>query len=551
MSGSARRGAGALWFLISLLLYIAFAAIVYVAQGPEPELSVDHVAYFKMVDSIRAQYPDGGYWRSFDTFHSYSVLVAYLSDLTASHITSLKLLLAGMTVAYLIAFERLALLFTESRPLAVSLSLLSALFVSFGASFWGFTDFAASLHRTLVVPFFVWILWFFIRFYDSPWRYAMYPLLVALSVLHLSTYHMLLVLLAFEPIDFLFLRKRRVDRRLLYFGAGLLAAWLTRELVAWSGLGFANYVDDSITRAWGASGNLSPPEAWVIELYAFPWRNMPLPLATLANLALSYGVIFALSVASAIAVRRREGWTPLDRFMLAFSGAVVAASYGPQTLLWLMRDHFPIYPISFEEVRAINFMMIPSLYFVSRLVAILWREEKRGHRLLVAAIVVGFALQPVFVLRALPLPWREALLERMSTMGMLQKEDSFRTLYARQYLGLAGEGPRFYYAARGVIDWLTRNVKPDDRLMTNRNEFRIAGLEAVGPFQNVVTTGIIGGSRRQWRDELDAVAAALGSRDIDEVTRVAKELGATIVVVPWQEPGALYQDDNYSVLRVN
>ncbi len=538
------------FFLLSLLLYIAFAAVVYHVHGLEPELNIDHIAYFKLADVIRAHYPGGDYWRAFDTLHAYSVLVAYVSNWTDSNIVSLKLLLAGMTVAYLVAFEQLAFFFTKSRPFAVLFSLLSALFVSFGASFWGMTDFSASLHRTLVVPLFVLILWFFFRFRDSPWRYACYPLLVLLSLLHLSTYHLLLVLLAFEPIDFVFLRRGRIDRRLLFFGAGVIAAVITRQFVAESGLGFTGFVEHSFSRAWGATGNLSPEDAWAIELYSFPWRNMPLPLSTLANLALSYGVIFALSVAAAIATRRRRGWNPLDHVMLAFSGAVLAAAYGPQTALWVLRTYFPIYPINFEEVRSINLIMIPSLYFVSRLVVTLWRDAEWKHRALAAAIVLAFAAQPVMMLRALPLRWREALLERMTAAGVLRKEDTFRMLYARQYLGLAGEGPRFYYSALGLLDWLSRNTKPSDRLLTDRNEFRVAGLEVVGAFQNVVTTGITDASRREWKDELDAVTGALESRDIGVVSKVAKTLHATVMIVPWPEPGALYQDENFAVLRV-
>ena len=539
------------FFLLSLLLYIAFAAVVYLVHGPEPELNIDHIAYFKLADVIRAHFPAGDYWRAFDTLHAYSVLVAYVRNWTDSNISSLKVLLAIMTVIYLVTFEQLAFFFLKSRPFAVLFSLLSALFVSFGASFWGMTDFSASLHRTLVVPIFVLTLWFFFRFRDSPWRYATYPALVLLSLLHLSTYHMLLVLLLYEPIDFVFLRRGKLDRRVGYFLAGVIAAVITRQFVAGTGLGFANFLEHSFSRAWGATGNLSPEDAWSIELYSFPWRNMPLPISTLANLALSYSVIFVLTVVAAIGVRRREGWNSLDRVLLAFGAAVLAAAYGPQTALWILRSWFPIYPINFEEVRSINLIMIPSLYFVSRWVVMLWRDGTRRHRALAAAMGVAFVAQPILVLRAIPVAWREALIERMTAAGVIRKEDTFRMLYARQYLGLASHGPRFYYSTRGLLDWLSHNTTPNDRLLTDRNEFRVAGLEVVGAFQNVVTTGITDASRREWKDELDAVTAALATHDTSEVAKVAKSLHATIIIVPWPEPAALYQDENFSALRVN
>jgi len=536
-----------------LLLYLGFAALVYWAQGPEPELNLDHIAYMKMADAIQAAHPDGAYWRDFDALRGYSMLIAYVTDFTGSQITSLKLLLAGMTVAYLLAFQVLATFFTGSRPLAVACSLLSALFVSFGASFWGMTDFAASLNRTLVIPFFVLIIGFFLRFRDSAWRYATYPMLIAASLLHLSGYYLLIVLWAYEGLDFLFLRKPRFDRRLLQFLGGVLAAIVMRWLVELTGLGFSSFIENTFRLAWGSGiGKLSPEEAWAIELYAFPWRNLPPPLTTIANLALSFGVIFALSVAGAIAARRREGWTALDRVMVAFAGAVVIAAYGIQTLVWAIRSFEPIYPINFEEVRAINFLMIPSVYFVARLVVLLLRDREHDpwRRAVVAGIAVAFALQPIIVLRALPIEWREALLEHMTRTGIVHQEDSFRMLYARQYLGLASNGPRFYYSTQGLLEWLNRNARPDDRVLTDRNEIGLSGLPVVGIFQSVVRLTVTDGARHDWKEGVDAVRQAFASHDIDEVRKVAKKWNATLVIVPWPEPGALYQDQYYSILRI-
>jgi hypothetical protein len=550
--GAARPRGGALAIGIPLLLYLAFAALVHWVHGPEPELNLDHIAYMKLADTIRAAHPDGAYWRDFDALRGYSMLIAYATDLTGSQIASLKLLLAGMTLAYLLAFQVLATFFTGSRPLAVACSLLSALFVSFGATFWGVTDFAASLNRTLVIPFFVLILWFFLRFRDSGWRYASYPMLIALSLLHLSSYYLLLVLWAYEGIEFLFLRKPRFDRRLLQFAAGVVAAIFTRWLVELTGLSFSSFVENTFRFAWGY-GKMGPEEAWAIELYAFPWRNLPLPLTTIANLALSFGVIFALSVAGALVARRRAGWTALDRVMLAFSGAVVIAAYGIQTLVWAIRGFVPIYPINFEEMRALNFLMIPSVYFVARLVALLLRDREHDpwRQALAAAIGVAFALQPIVVLRALPVAWREALITRLTEGGVLNPEDTLRTLYARQYLGVASEGPRFYYSARGLLEWLDRNARPGDRVLTDRNEIGLAGLPVVGAFQTVANYSVTNDARHDWKEEVDAVRQALASRNIDEVRRVAKKWNATLVIVPWPEPEALYRDQYFSILRIS
>jgi hypothetical protein len=125
-----------------------------------------------------------------------------------------------------------------------------------------------------------------------------------------------------------------------------------------------------------------------------------------------------------------------------------------------------------------------------------------------------------------------------------------RTLYARQYLGLATDGPRFYYSAQGLLAWLAANARPGDRVLTDRNEVGLAGVPLVGAFQNVTTMSVTNATRRTWKQEVDAVSSALASRNIDEVLRAAKALNATLVVVPWPQPGALYQDEYFSVLRV-
>jgi hypothetical protein len=319
--------------------------------------------------------------------------------------------------------------------------------------------------------------------------------------------------------------------------------------VTLSGLGFTTFVNKTFALAFGAADVLTPEEAWSIELYAFPWRNFPPPLTTLANIFLSYGFIFALSVAGAVVARRREGWNDLDRILIAFAAAVVAASCGLQFPIWILRSFTPIYPINFEEIRAISLLMVPSLYFVTRLFALLWWSD--GNRIAAAAVLLVFALQPILMIRSLPVSWREGLIERMAQAGVLPESDTIRLLYARQYLGLANEGPRFYYSALGVLGWLDANARPDDRVMTDRNEIPLAGMPVVGAFQRVMMMSVAVPARRDWKNELDQVSKALATRDLDRVFETARELHATLVIVPWPEPAALYRDDNFSVLRVD
>jgi hypothetical protein len=295
---------------------------------------------------------------------------------------------------------------------------------------------------------------------------------------------------------------------------------------------------------------LTSREAWKIELLAFPWRNFPPTLATLATIASSFGVIFLLAVAGAVGASRSGAAKPLDREMVTFAFAVLLAAYGLQILLWSVRSVIPFYPINFEEVRAINMLMIPSIYFVFRLYEHAPRFGGLSERSIRIAIVVAFVLQPIFVVRALPAQWREGLIERTVAWGALKTSDAPRMLYARHFLGLAGDGRRFYYSSRSALEWLERNTGPSDRVLTNLNELNLSSVKTVGPFLGILDLDIWDARRATWAETLDAVDRALAARDLDQVMALARSLGATYAVVDWPVEQAAYRDDDYSIVRV-
>ena len=352
-------------FGLSLAVYTVFAIVFYFLHGPEPTLSIDHIAYFRMANEIMAAHPDDDYWRDIGVIKSYGVLMAYVHTWTGSHIASLKLVLGVVTVLHLLAFELLMTLVTESKWRAMLISLLAAVFVSFGASFWGVTDFSASLNRGLAMPFFIAVVWFTLRYADTPWRHLTYSVLVLLSILHLSAYY-LIAILALTYLIEAGMEKFQDRRSLGYFLGGILLAYVVQKFLAVASL--TNVQNIGIIPYFGGdiSGELDSAVAWEVEMFALPWRNMPLPLTTILTIAASYGVFLLLAVSGAVR-RYRVGFTRIDRFMLAFTAAVILVSYGLQTSLWALRQFVTIYPLNFEEVRTINFIMIPSLYFVYRL----------------------------------------------------------------------------------------------------------------------------------------------------------------------------------------
>src|SRR6266851_5670316 len=208
----------------SLVLYGVFAAIVFLVQGSRPLLGPDHVTYFQLADSIIDAHPAGDYWREVDSVRSFGVLLAYSHAWTASHILSMKLILAAASVLYLLSAELLFSLFTNERWQAILFALLSAFAVSFGISSWGVTDSIALLPRTLVAPIIMLSVWFWLRFYDRPVKYLVFSFLIIGSLLHLSTFYVAGLLGLLELWDFAAIRKFRIDARVPAFLGGLALA---------------------------------------------------------------------------------------------------------------------------------------------------------------------------------------------------------------------------------------------------------------------------------------------------------------------------------------
>lgn len=614
-------------FWIPLVVYTCFAALVYVLQGPQPPLSIDHVSYFKLADDIRSEHALGDYWRSFTAVRGYGVLLAYVYDATGSHVTSLKVILAVLTVGYLWAFQGLMSLFTPKRSRAMLFAILAALFVSFGASIWGMTDFSASLNRTVIMPFVVLLVWFFFRNYGSPWRYVVMPAFILLSMLHLSALHVFLVFGAFELFDFALRRRFRIDRDVGAFVGAVLVALVLQGLIENAGSGTGGFVrytlqmtvpsvaemlpnpeankprqatiraaqassprgGIALTQAesqvagagftmttsggggLGASAGamteiepvvegvpevaatakrMSNRDAWRIELLAFPWRNFPPSLATIATIVGSFGLIFALAAWGARRSLRLGQTRAFDLGMIGFALGVVLAAFGLQATLWALRDRIPIFPINFEEIRAINMVMVPAIYFVYRLYALAPAIGRFSQRAVRIAIVAAFVLQPIILVKALPASWREGLIEQAIGLGVLKSSDAPRMLYARQYLGLADEGKRFFYSSRPMIEWLERSIGPEEKVLTNLNELYGTRVRAVGPFLQIVTMDVWDPERARWARSIDAIDAAMLAQDLDRVLEIARSLDASYAVVDWTVPGAVYRDKHYSVVQV-
>jgi hypothetical protein len=562
-------------FIGPSLVYIGFAYFIYVTQEAEPELSIDHVAYFKMTNSILGNHPDGSYWKEISSTKSYHVLMAYLYEVTGSHIISLKWILLCLTIFHLYAFQLFMSLFTPNLWKQMLFSLLAAIYVSFGATFWGITNFSASLPRTSVVPLIIIAMWFFIKKWDSPFKNVVFPFLIIGSIIHLSMYYIIGVLALVEMSSIVIEQRFRSNTRTFSFILMLALTVLLHTLINRSSLGTGSYISNTVIQGVARINQdhnpadnqqvLSPTLAWDVELFAFPWRNMPLPIATLVTMVLSVSFIFLLAALGLIkCVQNRLQKS--DWIMISFAMSVLIMAYGLQTTLWLCRSWLPIYPINFEEVRVINFIMIPFLYFIFRLFDDQMSKKTLHSYAMAALIAVAVIIQPITIIRKLPDNIKSLLIKNAFELGLINPGDSLRLLYARQYLGLVEPiGRRYYYSALGVLGWLKNNAKTSDIVLTDLNEINILNVKYIGSFYAAidklikhaddydwisVVEEIQHKDRHDWMLTVKETHDVFSRQNIIEVVGLAKKYRATWVIVPWEAKGAVYSDSNYSVIKI-
>jgi hypothetical protein len=617
----------------SVLIYIGFSAVVFLAQGSRPPLGSDHLSYFELADLIIASCPNQDFWRETNTIRFFGVLLAYLYGWTGSHVLSMKVVLAVFSVLYLVAAELFFRLFTNARWQAVLFALLSGFAVSFGFASWGITDSTALLPRTLVAPIVMMSMWFWFRYDGRPVKYLAFSFLVLGSLMHLSTFYAVGVLVTVEIWDFLMLRRMRVDRLVPAFLAGLLLActfifWL--EYVGMSNKIISGHIPAMLrsiglrvpsietgtltlcrmsespavadTAEMRATGQATPPapakvpelkadstfatpplvpkngggskggaaleissaplvatvtpekaptslsakEAWAVELSLRPWRNMPLPMVNVANALSSSALILLFAVAGMVAARR-DGFTRVDRLMVAMFVAVPVFAFVPQTALWVLRSFTSVYPATLEEVRAISLIMIPALYFVLRLFRRIL-ESRASHRRLKAGAVVVAVLALPLLMKNLPIRAREGILSTMMVLHVVDSGSVSNVTNARAALGISAGASPLYYSTQGVREWLARNSPPGARILTDRDDMILLRDRVIlGPRQ--VAVNIYKPTPEETEIFL-GTSRAMAAKDTERVKALAQSYDADFVVVAWRVDGAAFMDDLFSVIPV-
>jgi len=559
-------------WLFSLALYCALALAVFVVQGSHPLLGPDHVSYMELADSIADSRPDGDYWRETNSVRFYGVVLAYMHLWTDSHLLSMKLLLAALTVPFLLSAELLFGLFTPSKWQAVLFAIVSAFAVSFGAAAWGVTDSTALLGRTLVAPIIVLSFWYWFRYRHCLRRYFVFPLLICASLLHLSTFYVIGVLGLLELWDFAANRKFRVDLQTAAFLASLVAAAGLLYVFELEGVsvrvlsgivprlfGAVSYETSQVgvsriplgmgDKLWSGPTSILPAaQSWALELSLRPWRNMPVPLINVANMLSSYALIFLLAVTGMLRAKR-AGFTSTDRDMVALFMAVLMFSFLPQTAMWILRSFTGVYPATMEEVRALSLVMIPSLYFILRLFQSILERDDPARKLLAVAVVIGTIALPLGM-KSMPYSVRETLLSVMTTFRVVDADDPASLNNARSALGISHELP-FYYSTEQTIEWFRTNTAPYTRILTDRDELvLLREWEIIGPRQVAAVPPRWGVELPEMGEVFFRTKEALRSGDTAKVRELALKYGADYAVVPWRVPGAIYIDDYYSVIAL-
>jgi hypothetical protein len=626
----------------SLLVYVAFAAAIYLIQGDKPLLGSDHLSYMLLADSMISACPAGDFWRETSSVHTFGVMLATLHGWTGSHVVSMKLVLAFFTVLYLLAAELFFRLFA-TRWRAVLFALVSAFAVSFGVASWGVTDSTALLPRTLAAPVVMIAFWWWFRFDGKPVKYLAFAFLILGSILHLSTFFAIAALALLEVIDWMVLRRFRVDLMVPAFVVGLAVAVglqfvLEHEGLSTKALGIqvpemmravgvkveniefpdagachksprieatavavepappkskpepvqpapapdpppaptpaptpAKTVAPAPAPATVSAPPPAPPgppppssrvrnpvpeaasapaptaeQAWATELSLRPWRNMPLPLVNVANILSSSALILVLAFAGMVSAWR-AGLTRSDKLMLALFAAVVLFSFGPQTLVWIVRSMHPIHPVNLEEIRTLSLIMIPSLYFILRLFTRVADGGGPRVRWKAAGIVAGVLVLPL-LMKGLPVWVRESVLATMTATHMVDARSESALANARVALGLGARRAPFYYATEGVRGWLAKNAAPGARVLTDRDDLvLLRDVVLVGPRQVGATSYY---PTQALTDVYLQTSGAIERGDLVRVKKLAKALDVDYAVVPWRVESAPFVDNDFSVIAL-
>lgn len=560
---------------------------VFLIQGQQPILTPDILTYTKVADQIIQKQVGGEYWHEWNSVRGLGVLLAFLKQYTGSHIISLKVILLLNTLLYFPAYELLASLYITTYWKRLIFTLISGMAVSFGVASWGLTDYMALASRTLAAPWIILTFWIFFRFNRQWGRYVAFPLLVLVSLLHLSAFHALGVLIATELLEWVFLRHCTIDLRIPYFVASLAISfglllflestgksmdatnfvkWLINPVGLRTGQAkplTAQEAKETHSGGWPHSLNPSPAQkvyveqpfrytpamAWEVELQVRGWRNMPIPLVNVANMLSSFLLIAALAALGAWETRVR-GMRPFDKLMLCFALGTICAALGLQTFMWILRNLRAVYPMNFEEIRSLSLLMVPALYFAYRLFdqglsrPVGYSPTTRFR----TAICVGLIAFPLFM-KSLTPATKEFLLRMMTSIRIVDGKNEASLENARQALGIAHQF-RYYYDTRDLARWLTTHTGPKTLVLTDRDDLLDDNVPIIGTRQQAALANPA--QHPDWyKQAFLATKTAIDSGSTAKVLEAATKYGATYAVVPWADSSGIYHDRNFTVLLVS
>jgi hypothetical protein len=565
--------------LLVFSCYLLFSIAVYYYQGSAPAINIDHIAYIRLADRVISLYPAGDYWRAISPVHTFAVLMAYAFSYTKNHIYTLKLFLSIITFWFLIASEYFFSRFTQNRLLAVMFALGSAIELSFGTVFWGMTDFAASLNRSLLIPFILILLGWYFDYWPKERRIIVFPILVLLSLLHLGSYYILSVLMLCETIRLILCIIRQREAFMRRLAIYLLA--ISATLIAYSFLRFVHLSDTSLLivspqtekhaparilsaseqriaipihievhPAW--SKDLDAKDSWKLELLSQPWRNFPPTVATIVGFLISSGFLVLLAGISGFLLVRDGIVNDTDRRILLFAICVFFSSYGLQMSLWILRSFTQIYPINFEEVRTICFLALPLYYLCLRGCEIVLKGVAGINTRAWFAMVVFPLLfvRPITLIRQLPESFRSELIVLSEKYGILDQQESQRTVYARQLLNLETPRDRFYYSIKPLALWLSSHSSPSDRILSNRDDLQIIPATIIGTSNSFLNTSSASERRQLMMGVYRELDIAVKAHDLSRILQIAHDCQATYAVIPWFVKDSAYSFGNYSIIVI-
>ncbi len=443
-------------------------------------LSDDQVWYVSMADQmISKQYA----WELWAPRYSFAYILSLLSQITANHVYSLKLLSLVCLMFYLNSANWCFKHIFRGRIISICLAFISVMpAFTLGMTFWGFLGIGYILPRMLIMPFVPLVLGLIIFNVNS--RKVMYAFLLAAfgSLLNFES-----VLLLGLSCCYWFVRNLIAKNTKSLFDVWIwisivIAAYITLAIFSLDQYLFLNS-SESINQSYNViiqalnTHVASLNQAEYIRVYweaAYEgcwWAMFP---PRLSDLAFIIGNQLPTLVASLIGFMLIRKENPKLLFnLIIFTLCVIFLAYGNQIYRYLGWKLWGWEPRIYEEIRTFKFFQLVIFIFSGFTLKHLWNLKKRGLFILLFLILCA---PPLSLAKSLPLSIKGVV----KSVGNRVSPNASAQAYIDKALGLVHSKK-----AEEVVELnqvLSNQLPLSDSILTLNHRIRLSGHPLVMPY---------------------------------------------------------------------